>query len=134
MTDNQRGPQVWEEVSAERYDEMLGVLPPEIMTGLGFLVGEPSTHRRCTISGNVAPDFQAFARVAGRYYGARQCMTIAEFKRATPGRVVELEPTLEAVLTGLLNGSMSRVQGIEALKSAGYSNAEAADELAEFGQ
>lgn len=32
----------WIEVTEERYDEMLGVLPPEIMTGLGFLVGEPS--------------------------------------------------------------------------------------------
>lgn len=33
-----------EEVSAERYDEMLGVLPPERMAYGGFLVGEPTDH------------------------------------------------------------------------------------------
>lgn len=73
----------WIEVTADRYDEMLGVLPPEIMTGLGFLVGEPSSHRRCKTDGLMRPDFQAFARIDGRYYGADQCMTVPEFKRLT---------------------------------------------------
>lgn len=87
MTDNPRGPQAWQECSAEQYDEMLGCLPPALMTGLGFLVGEPSSHRRCTVTGDVRADYQAFARVAGRYYGATQCLTMPEFKALQPGQV-----------------------------------------------
>ena len=88
MTREPRAPQQWREVSEERYDEMLGCLPPEIMTGLGFLVGEPSSHRQCSVTDQVRADYQAFARVAGRYYGADQCMTIPEFKRLTEADVV----------------------------------------------
>ena len=33
-----------QEVTEERYDEMLGALPPERMTGNAFLVGEPMDH------------------------------------------------------------------------------------------
>jgi hypothetical protein len=31
----------WKEVSEARYDEMLGILPPAMWVGKGFLVGEP---------------------------------------------------------------------------------------------
>lgn len=33
-----------QEVTEEKYDEMLGALPPERMTSNGFLVGEPTDH------------------------------------------------------------------------------------------
>lgn len=33
-----------EPVSAQKYEDMLGVLPPERMTGNAFLVGEPTDH------------------------------------------------------------------------------------------
>lgn len=59
---------IWREVSAERYEEMLGVLPPEVMSGHGFLVGEATTHRRCAESGDVRPSFAAFVQVGGNYY------------------------------------------------------------------
>lgn len=88
MTNNPRGPQVWEEVSEERYDEMLGVLPPAIMTGFGFLVGEPSTHRTCDVTGDVRAAWQPFARVGSKYYGATQCMTIPEFKQLKMSDIV----------------------------------------------
>lgn len=82
----------WIEVTEERFDEMLGCLPPEIMTGLGFLVGEPSDHVVCSVTKRVAPNFQPFARIGARpdfkFYEAVECMTIAEFKKVTPADVL----------------------------------------------
>ena len=67
------------ECSAERYDEMLGVLPPALWLGKGFLVGEPSTHRRCTITKKILPTYSAFFFAYRRYYEGDD-MTIPEFK------------------------------------------------------
>ena len=50
-----------EEVTEERYYEMLGVLPPERMSGGAFLVGEPVDH-----NGHFRYDYY-FAK-DGRYY------------------------------------------------------------------
>ena len=80
--------QQWIEVSEERYDEMLGVLPPEIMTGLGFLVGEPSDHVYCSVTGRLAPNFQPFAQIAGKFYEGALCMTLPEFKKVTAADVL----------------------------------------------
>jgi len=33
-----------EEIDEEMYDYFLGVLPPRVMKGYGFLVGEPHSH------------------------------------------------------------------------------------------
>jgi len=38
------------ECTEERYNEMLGVLPPALWLAKGFLVGEPHDHRRCKIT------------------------------------------------------------------------------------
>jgi hypothetical protein len=78
----------WIEVSEERFDEMLGVLPPEIYTGLGFLVGEPSDHVVCSVTKRIAPNFQPFAHISDKFYEAVNCMTIAEFKKVTPADVL----------------------------------------------
>lgn len=65
----------WVQVSEERYDEMLGVLPPAVMTGFGFLVGEPMDH-----NSQGRPRFSAFVQAGGNFYEAREPMTVAEFK------------------------------------------------------
>jgi len=49
------------ECSEERYDEMLGILPPAVMLGKGFLVGGSFDHRTCSVT-NVA----GLANIAGR--------------------------------------------------------------------
>lgn len=67
------------EVSEERYDEMLGILPPALHLGYGFLVGEPSSHRRCTVTGQIAPDFAAFFSHKGKFYESDP-LTFAEFR------------------------------------------------------
>ena len=75
------GPLRWNAVSEERYYEMLGVLPPEYRSGNGFLVGEPSDHRRCEISGDIKPRFAAFTHDnEENFFEAERPLTIAEFK------------------------------------------------------
>jgi hypothetical protein len=64
--------------SEERYDEILGVLPPTVWVGKGFLVGEPHDHRKCTITGEIAPTYAAFFAAFGKYHEGDP-MTVAEF-------------------------------------------------------
>lgn len=74
----------WEQVSEERYDEMLGVLPPAVYTSHGFLVGEPFDH-----DANNRPRFQAYVQIDGNFYGAKGPMTVAEFRASTRGSVLQ---------------------------------------------
>jgi hypothetical protein len=41
------------ECSEARYDEMLNILPPRLWLAYGYLVGEPVTHRKCTVTGEM---------------------------------------------------------------------------------
>jgi hypothetical protein len=65
------------ECSEERYDEMLGILPPTVWVGKGFLVGEPHDHRACKITGNSA-NVCCLLRRLRRYYEGDP-MTVVEF-------------------------------------------------------
>jgi hypothetical protein len=67
------------ECSAERYDEMLGILPPALWLANRFLVGEPADHRRCKITKKVLPTYAAFFFAYGRYYESDP-MTVPEFR------------------------------------------------------
>jgi hypothetical protein len=79
----------FKEVSAERYDEMLGVLPPAMWLGKGFLVGEAWTHKRCTVTGrDNTPAFAPFLEYRGKFYEGPEPMTGAEFRALNPEEVV----------------------------------------------
>jgi hypothetical protein len=67
------------ECSAERYDEMLGILPPALWLANRFLVGEPADHRRCKITKKVLPTYSAFFFAYGKYYESDP-MTVPEFR------------------------------------------------------
>jgi hypothetical protein len=54
------------EVTAEEYDEMLGVLPPERMSGNAFLVGEATDHVK--VGSRYYPRFELYFQHSGRYY------------------------------------------------------------------
>ena len=71
------------ETTEERYGEMLDVLPPAAYGNLGFLVGEPVTHRRCTVAGCYAPTYDAFMHWKGQYYASDEPMTVFEFNKLT---------------------------------------------------
>lgn len=67
----------------EKYWEMLEVLPPEIMTGYGFLVGEPMDH-----NANGYPRFAAFVEYPiGTFFESTGPMTISEFKALNPTEI-----------------------------------------------
>jgi hypothetical protein len=66
----------WNEITREQYWDALECLPPAIMTGLGFLIGEPHDHRKDT----GAPEFAAYVEYKGMFFAAEQCLTIKEFK------------------------------------------------------
>jgi hypothetical protein len=66
------------EVTEERYDEMLDMLPPALWVGKGFLVGEPFDHRKCNITGKMSATYTAFFHAKGRYFEGDP-MTTAEF-------------------------------------------------------
>lgn len=67
--------QTWKRVSQDRYWEMLGILPPAVQTGSGFLVGEPMDHANDT----GRPRYAAFVEKGGRFYEGVTPMTVAEF-------------------------------------------------------
>jgi hypothetical protein len=73
----------WKETTEERYWEMLEILPPATMTGLGFLVGEPMDHRACPVTGNFGARFEAYAKDGEKYFVASEPMTVAGFKTVT---------------------------------------------------
>lgn len=66
-------------ITVERYDEMLCVLPPEVMTGCGFLLGEPQDHN----GPFNRPRYRAFLRTGwgetARYYESIEPMTVEAF-------------------------------------------------------
>ena len=66
----------WTEITEERYDEMLGALPPAVWTVVGFLVGEPMDHDPVTS----LPRYSAFAQANGKFYAANEVMTAREFR------------------------------------------------------
>jgi hypothetical protein len=65
----------WTETTESRFDEMLGVVPPAIMWGNGFLVGEAFDHDRAG-----RPRYAAFIQVRGTFYESAHPMTVADFK------------------------------------------------------
>ncbi len=90
----------------ERYWEMLEVLPPAIMDGKGFMVGEPWSHRQCTVtSRHDQPTFSAFFLFGTKFYEATEAMTIAEYKAITPDAFHRLiRDADKTVVTPSLNG------------------------------
>lgn len=66
------------ECTEKRCDFMLGIVPPHLWIGKGFLVGEPIDHRKCKITGKTAPTYAAFFHAFGRYFEG-DAMTSAEF-------------------------------------------------------
>ncbi len=76
------------ECTEARYDEMLGILPPVDLTSKGSLVGEPNSHRICSMQGNIAADFSAFVTIDGKFFEASRCLTRREFSCMTRADIV----------------------------------------------
>lgn len=72
----QDSPVEWEEITEEKYNYFLEVLPPADMARYGFLVGEPTDHH--AVSGKAR--YQACIIRGGRFFAPTRPMTRAEFK------------------------------------------------------
>jgi len=73
---SQDTPIAWTETTEETFDDMLNVLPPAIMSGGGFLVGEPWDHH--ALSGR--PRFAGYCERFGKWFAASRPMTKEEFR------------------------------------------------------
>jgi hypothetical protein len=70
----------WKRISKARYWDMLECLPPAVMGGGAFMVGEPMNH-----NADGFPTFAGFKKVGEAYFEASEPMTIAEFAKLVPG-------------------------------------------------
>lgn len=77
----------YHDTTEERYFDMIGALPPEAYGAGGFLVGEPSSFRRCRVTGKGAATYEAFFEADGRYRQADEPMTTDEFRQVTAEEV-----------------------------------------------
>jgi hypothetical protein len=50
----------WEPCTEERFWEQLGCVPPAYQLGGAFLMGEPYTHRKCKVTGEIRGAYQGF--------------------------------------------------------------------------
>jgi len=74
----QHTPIAWAEISGDKYEEMLCILPPAAQSSAGFLVGEPMDHDFSTGE----PRYTAFRQDGTRYYESSRPITRREFRRA----------------------------------------------------
>lgn len=69
--------------TAERYHDMLEVLPPVAWVSAGFLVGEPYDHRPCGVMGDIRPSWSVFVdarRPGGQHYEGSHALTVPEWR------------------------------------------------------
>lgn len=71
----QDAPIEWSEVTEDKYDDMLNVLPPAAWVNGRFLVGEPWDHH--ALSGR--PRYAAFVKRGGKCYASSRPITVKEF-------------------------------------------------------
>lgn len=70
----------WEPCTEETFWEMLGCLPPVFHQNGAFLVGEPTSHRRCKISGEIRATYQGYREFSTAIFEATsEAVTRAEF-------------------------------------------------------
>ena len=82
-------------ITEKDYWQALECLPPAVMTGNGFLLGEPYDHVRVVTDSRVyeLPRFHAFIEIGGRhggrYFQSNEPMTVLEFRALTLADVKE---------------------------------------------
>lgn len=74
----QDAPVTWEEITQERYDELLGALPPIGQRANGFLVGEPTDHHAVSS----APRYDACIMKNEKFYTSSRPLTVREWNSA----------------------------------------------------
>lgn len=91
----QHAPIVWTLTTKARYWEMLEVLPPAMMAGGAFLVGEPMDHDIAT----GAPRFSAYRQRGDIYEEADRPMTRAELRAILAPRSASIAADIKSEAT-----------------------------------
>ena len=73
---NSTSPISWTEIPEDEFEEALNVLPPVVLLGKGFLLGEPQDHEH---SANY-PRYTAYLQRNGKFLKSSRPLTIREFK------------------------------------------------------
>lgn len=76
----------WAPIEADRYYEMLYVLPPIAHRACGFLVGEPHDHTRAGL-----PRFVAFLEHEQDFFESTSPLTVADWLAVNPATIVITE-------------------------------------------
>lgn len=66
----------WTETTEDRFENMLGCVPPALMLGGGFLVGEAFDHH----AGSGRPRYSAFVQRGDKFFASSRPLTVAEFR------------------------------------------------------
>jgi len=77
----------WIKTTEDRFDEMLGCLPPVAWVSKGFLVGEAYDHGTCKITGDTRARYTALVSHGGEFYESKAPMTIPEWKAFDPNTI-----------------------------------------------
>jgi hypothetical protein len=69
-------------VTAERYADMLNIMPPLAWVDAGFLMGEPYDHRTCGIGGYLRASYSVFVDRRGDrpHYEGTHALTAPEWR------------------------------------------------------
>jgi hypothetical protein len=73
-------PETLKEITEDRFFDMLGALPPIDHKGTSFLLGEPYSHRHCSVTGECAPTYAGFLQIGDSYFETREAVTRKEFQ------------------------------------------------------
>lgn len=71
----------WKPCTKAKYWDMLEVLPPAVMGGGAFMVGEPQSHDPATGQ----PTFWGYKQVGEKFFATDEAMTIQAFAKICPG-------------------------------------------------
>ena len=87
----------WEPCTEDTFWDMLGCLPPAYHKNGAFLVGEPTSHRHCKVTGEMRATYQGYRELTGANFEATsQAVTRAEFLQMLEPEPVAVTPPVPA--------------------------------------
>ena len=78
-----------------RYMELLEVVFPVAQRSTGFLVGEPYTHRECTVTGRYLPAYTPVVEWGSVYWEGTTAITVPEWRALNPA-TLKIQRTAES--------------------------------------
>jgi hypothetical protein len=74
----------FKECTKRRFDEQFDIVPPLAMSRMGYLVGEPWSHRVCHVTSRYSATYPAMVSSGGKYFESCEGITGAEWRALNP--------------------------------------------------